>query len=203
MNKERIKRKADELFRLYGIRSVTMDAISAQLGISKKTLYQSFKDKSALVDEVIKDILNQTVKSSSRCKKMAENAVHEFFVGLEAMDEIIAAVNPTILFDLEKGYPKSYKRFQNFKDEYLFNLIYDNIVWGKKDELYRKEIDEDIYARVRLEMIIMSFNEQLFPRTRYNFLQIQKESLFLFLYSLVTPKGLKLLQKYLKTSIKK
>ena len=60
--KERIKQKTDELFRSYGIKSVTMDDIATRLGVSKKTIYHSFADKDQLVDEVISDLLtyNQT-----------------------------------------------------------------------------------------------------------------------------------------------
>jgi len=49
---ERIRQKADELFRRYGIRSVTMDEIATQLGMSKKTIYQYYTDKDQLVDAV-------------------------------------------------------------------------------------------------------------------------------------------------------
>ena len=52
---DRIKQRADELFRRYGIRSVTMDEIAAQLGISKKTIYQYYTDKDQLVDAVTED----------------------------------------------------------------------------------------------------------------------------------------------------
>src|SRR6202000_2790704 len=51
--KERILSKAADLFMRYGIRSITMDEIASQLGISKKTIYQFFTDKDDLVSAVI------------------------------------------------------------------------------------------------------------------------------------------------------
>ena len=56
--KDRIKQKADELYRRYGVKSVTMDEIASQLGVSKKTIYHCFSDKNELVDAVIADMLN-------------------------------------------------------------------------------------------------------------------------------------------------
>lgn len=203
MSQERIKLKAQELFRVYGIKAVTMDEISTQLGISKKTLYQSFKNKNDLVDNVIIDILDQTKTSCGQCRHSAENAVHELFSALKVMDEVMATANPTILFDLERWYPKTYKRFQEYKNDFLYNLIYENIVWGKRDGLYREDIDEELYCKVRLEMIIMSLNDQLFPRIKYNFLQIQRGMMFLFLHAMVTPAGLKLFKKYLNPPAKR
>ena len=55
---ERIVNKAHELFMRYGIRSVSMDEIATQLGMSKKTIYQFYADKDALVAGVV-DIANQ------------------------------------------------------------------------------------------------------------------------------------------------
>ena len=54
--RNRIKEKATELFRRYGIRSITMDEIAAQLSVSKKTIYQFYADKDELVEEVIVDL---------------------------------------------------------------------------------------------------------------------------------------------------
>ena len=50
---ERIVVKAHELFMRYGIRSISMDEIATHLGISKKTIYQFFADKDALVASVV------------------------------------------------------------------------------------------------------------------------------------------------------
>jgi AcrR family transcriptional regulator len=51
--RDRIQEKANEMFMRYGIRSVSMDDIAGQLGMSKKTLYQYFSDKDELVDAVM------------------------------------------------------------------------------------------------------------------------------------------------------
>ena len=46
---ENILEKADNLFHKYGVRSISMDDIARELGISKKTIYQYFKDKDDIV----------------------------------------------------------------------------------------------------------------------------------------------------------
>lgn len=203
MKKERIRQKAEELFRMYGVRSVTMDEISMQLGISKKTLYQSFDDKSELVDEVVKDILKTNVINCKDCQNNAENAVDEIFKAMQVTQEIMENMNPTILLDLEKAYPKSFKRFQDYKYEFLYGIIIQNLRWGKETELYREDVNEEIFARARLEMIIAPFNEQLFPKARFSLEQIQKHLMELFLYSVVTIKGYKLIEKYSKEKLSK
>lgn len=203
MIKERIKQKAEELFHLYGIRSVTMDEISTQLAISKKTLYRFFDDKKELVDEVVKDLLERTEESCAQCREIALDAVHEHFVALEVLDKIMEAINSNMLFDLERGYPVSFGRFRKFRDVFLHQIIVANIRWGKKEGLFRQEIDEEIYAKARLEMVVIPFDERLFPRTQFTLTYTQRELSSLFLYSLITPKGLKYVEKYFVSQRKK
>ena len=78
--KERIQQKAGELFRRYGIRSVTMDEIATQLGISKKTIYQFYSDKDALVKDIFTGITDENKKKCSYFKDISENAIHEQFL---------------------------------------------------------------------------------------------------------------------------
>src|SRR5580692_10738812 len=47
--KERILETADKLFYLQGIRAVGVDTIAAEIGISKRTLYNHFPSKDALI----------------------------------------------------------------------------------------------------------------------------------------------------------
>ena len=47
--KERILKTADRLFYLQGIRAVGVDTIAAEVGISKRTLYNHFPSKDALI----------------------------------------------------------------------------------------------------------------------------------------------------------
>lgn len=196
--KERIQQKADELFRIYGIRSVTMDEIANQLGVSKKTIYQSFSDKSELVDAVVSDMLERNRENCDACRSGASNAIQEVFFAMQTLREIMANMNPSILFDLERGYPGALKKFVLFKYDFLYDVIIKNIEWGKKDGLFRENFNEEIFAKARLEMISLPFNEQLFPRSRFTVGEVQKELIELFLYAIVSPKGQKLIDKYNK-----
>jgi len=77
--KERILQKTHELFNKFGIRRVTMDEIAAQVGMSKKTIYQVFVDKDELVDAVAADhISNNKCRCEADLKK-ADNAIHQIF----------------------------------------------------------------------------------------------------------------------------
>src|SRR5436190_17973674 len=106
--KQRIQLKARELFMRYGLRSVTLDEIAGQIGISKKTLYQFFEDKDALVEAVMQAEMSYM---QAQCKKQSlesENAIEEIFKDMDAMEPVMDSMNPQIVFDLEKFYPKTF-----------------------------------------------------------------------------------------------
>ncbi len=194
--KQRIKSKADELFRRYGIRTVTMDEIANQLGISKKTIYQAFADKHQLVDEVITDLLNYNQQCCNRDKSLSKNAVHEVFLAMEMVQEMFSNMNNTILFDLERNHTESFKKFKEFKYNYLLNVLKQNIERGKTEQLYRPEINTEIVARVRLESIMLPFNPEVFPQSKFNFAQVQKELIEYYLFGVANIKGHKMIIKY-------
>lgn len=196
--KERIQQKAEELFRVYGIRSVTMDEIANQLGVSKKTIYQSFSDKKELVNAVVGDMLAKNRDTCTSCRQGASNAVEEIFFAMESISEIMEDMNPSILFDLERGYPGALKKFIQFKYDFLYDIILKNIHWGKEEGLYREDFNAEIFTKARLEMVSLPFNEQLFPRSRFTMGSVQRELIELFLYAIVSPKGLRLVEKYNK-----
>jgi AcrR family transcriptional regulator len=201
--KSRIKQKADELFRRYGIRSITMDEIANQLGISKKTIYQSFADKDELVDEVITDLLLYNKERCNKDRFKADNAVQEVFFAMEMMDEMFENMNPTILFDLERNHPQTFKKFQHHKHSFLFQVIKDNIERGKKEELYRDDINTDVVARVRLETVMFPFNPEIFPKSKFNLVDLEQQMIEYFLFGIASLKGYKLILKYKKERSKK
>ena len=196
--KERIKLKADEMYRKYGIKSVTMDDIAHHLGVSKKTIYQSFSDKNELVDAVIVDILKYNKNCCQSFKATSDNAIHEVFQAMEMLQEMFDNMNPTILFDIERNHPATYKKFKEYKYKYLFELVKENIERGIKEELYRPEINTDVIARIRLETMMLPFNEQLFPKNKFSLAILQQQLIEYFLFGIASMKGYKLILKYQK-----
>src|SRR5215467_6030978 len=128
--KDRILQKATDLFMRYGIRSITMDEIASQLGISKKTIYQFFTDKDEIVEAVTDRIIKQNEEECKLFKSNSENAIHEIFIAVDETEEMLKAMNPLIMYDLEKYHPKSFKKFKNYKYQFMFTVIKENLERG-------------------------------------------------------------------------
>ena len=180
-----------------------MDEIANQLGISKKTIYQSFADKDELVDEVITDLL---LFNKERCNKdrfNADNAIQEVFLAMEMVDEMFENMNPTILYDLERNHPHTFKKFQHHKHSFLFMVIKENIERGKKEELYRADINTDVVTKIRLETIMLPFDQEIFPKNKFNLVDLEQQMIEYYLFGIATIKGYKLITKYKRERLKK
>lgn len=196
--KDRIKQKADELYRRYGIKSVTMDEIASQLGVSKKTIYHSFSDKNELVNEVIMDMLTFNRNCCEDYRSRSQNAIHEVFLAREMLQLIFDNMNPSILYDIQRNHPVTYEKFKEFKYKYLFQIVKDNIERGIKEELYREDINTDVVAKVRLETMMLPFNEDIFPRAKFPMVMLHEQLIEYFLFGIASLKGYKLITKYQK-----
>lgn len=194
--KERIQQKAGELFFRYGIRSVTMDEIASQLGISKKTIYQFYSDKDSLVKDIFTGITDENKKKCIQFKDVSENAIHEQFLAADSAQEIFNNLNASVLYDLNRFHPSAFAEFEKFKKQFLFNCIKENLQRGIKEGLFRKDVDINIITWLRLEMIsgIFNYEEVISGRTKpHHFEDVMKD---FFLHGICTSKGLTLLSKY-------
>ncbi|MCH7657614.1 MAG: TetR/AcrR family transcriptional regulator [Bacteroidetes bacterium] len=142
--------KAGELYYQYGIKSITMDDVARELGISKKTLYQFVKNKTDLVKKVVDFEIRKRTGEFKELNKSKLNAIEELFEVKRQINYMLEKHNPSMHYDLRKYYPDIFKRLQVSKREGMFKSIIFNLAKGKKEGLYRKEIDNEIIARIQV-----------------------------------------------------
>lgn len=195
---DRIKEKAHELFMRYGFRAITMDEIAARMGVSKKTIYQYYEDKDALVNAVIQDEINDDKKECGNYFGSGKNALEEIIMTFTMLEEIFSNLNPVVLYELEKFYPAAFKKMEEHKNVFIRQIIKSNMQRGIQEELYRPDINTEVLASIRIQNIFLVFDQQVFPKEKFNLLDTSRELLTHFIYGIVTPKGYKLFSKYLE-----
>ena len=201
---ERILHKGDELFRRYGIRSITMDDISKHLGVSKKTIYQHYPDKDELVLAVTKfNIIRHHTVIEQCIGPASPDAIGEMYAVNQNMGEMIRSFNPIMFYDLQKYHSKAWVEFRLFRNEFIKNKIINNMKRGISEGIYRDNFNIDILAKMRLEQVDMTFNYDIYPPTDFHFHEVMQELTLHFLHGLVNEKGLELINHYNKTSITK
>ncbi len=179
-----------------------MDEIALQLGVSKKTIYQSFSDKNELVDEVVVDMLDANKTACMISIQQSNNAIHEVLLMMEAMQDMMLSLSPSFVFDIQRGHPSSYKKFDDYKSDFIFKILVANIERGKTEGLYRPELNTQVVSKFRLNTIMLVYNEEVFPRSQYTVLELQNEMILYYLHGMVTLKGYPLITKYQTESTK-
>jgi AcrR family transcriptional regulator len=201
--RDRIRKKADELFMRFGLRSVSMDDIANTLGISKKTIYQFFADKNELVDAVLEETLNYNKQNCERNRTESVNAVEEIFMSMDTAEQIFSNMHPSVIYDMQKYHPQAFTRFIKFKNDYLYNIISKNLERGIKEELYRPEIDIEIISRYRVVSMMMSFNPEFHISQKHNVAVVEQQLIEHYLFGIASLKGHKVILKYQQERIKK
>ncbi len=201
--KERILQKATNLFMKYGVRSITMDEIAVQTGISKKTIYQFFADKDELVEAVFKAEIDHSESCCNIDRAASANAVEEVFKAMDMVEEMFREMNPALLYEIQKYYPRAYLHMERHKNEYLLQLVKENLVRGMQEDLYRSDLKVDIIARFRVESMLLPFVPGYIGRNGHNLADVEYEIMMHFLYGLASPKGYKMITKYQQERNKK
>ncbi len=197
MNPEnRLLEGSRELFRRYGIKSVTMDDIARHLGISKKTIYQVYPDKNELVNALVKIELDDHTSKISEIQNSSKNAIEEMMEMMKHMGKEFTGINPNMFYDMQKYHPQAWSEFKKFKESFVSDCVMRNINRGTEAGLYRKDLNPKVLTRLRLEQVEMSFNPSVFPPDKFNIPEVQVVLLDHFLHGISTLKGHKLINKY-------
>ena len=193
---ERIIQGGEELFLTAGIKSVTMDDIAKHLGMSKKTIYQFFKDKNELVIALVNKKLKDDEDQMSDIISRSNNVIEEMINMLKCSEEIFSRINPIVIHDLQKYHPEAWKQFQDFKSDVLVHTLEELLTKGIKQGYIRPDIDVKIMARMRVYQVEMGFNTSIFPVAEFNTWAVQQQFQEHFNFGICTLKGYKLLNEF-------
>jgi AcrR family transcriptional regulator len=193
---EKILKGAEELFFKYGVRSVTMDDIARHLGMSKKTIYQSYKEKDEIVHKLmLAHIKNDECLFAENFDK-AGNVVEEVFSMMRTITETFSRINPLLFYELQKYYPQSWKLIKDFKEEFVQKMVEKSLEKGKKDGYVRQDVNIRILSRLRMEEVELAYNAGVFPPDKISIVEVQLTLVEHFLYGICTLKGHKFINKY-------
>ncbi|MFD2932155.1 TetR/AcrR family transcriptional regulator [Spirosoma flavum] len=196
--KERILAETERLFWKYGVRSVTMEDIAKQLGISKKTIYQHFADKEQILYQVILDKMGKNQSEMACMHVEKDNPVEEILQVLSMMQKQADHISPNLLIDVKRYYPQAFALFRQYKEEHIMHSILENIQKGISQGLYRSDINPTILARLRVEQIELAFDNDIFPTDQYSMHDIQSELIHHFVRGMLTEKGFTIYNQYVK-----
>jgi AcrR family transcriptional regulator len=200
MNAEQnyIIEKVRELYMKYGIKSITMDDVAIELGISKKTLYQYVSDKDDLVGKFIDNEINVRQDQICKCIRDDSNAVEQLFEITVFMNKIIRDQNPATEHDLKKYYTHHYQRITKVRREGVYNYILLNLKKGKEEGLYREEMDDETIAKLYLSRVESIHVNDLFTVEEFTSTKLFVELLAYHIRGIATKKGIAVFEKKIR-----
>lgn len=186
--KEKILAEAERLFWKYGVRTITMDDIARRLAISKKTIYQHFTDKEDIVHQVVEWHIAHELNEYCLLNEQDLNPIEEIIAASDMMRQHADKVNPSLLIDIQRYFPKAWEAFLRHKEEHIIKDIMANLQRGVEQGLYRADIDVELMARLRVELFQLGFDDRVFPRQR-DVYAVQDQLQHHFIRGLLTPQG--------------
>lgn len=142
--RERIIVESGQLFGKYGIRTMTMDALAEEMGISKRTIYERFKDKDTLLLEVITYYRNLTQEESLRLIEQSEHAIEALFRIIKMTVEQMQRMSPAFFHDFKKYHQKVFRQFAQPGEIRDFSMTQKLLETGIKQEVFRDDINIEI-----------------------------------------------------------
>ena len=186
--KERIIENASELFFRNGIRSMTMSDIANGLGISKRTLYEVFRDKEELLEECLnyyhakadREIEQLTRNSDNVIDTMIRLYARNFFQMLEA--------GKLLVNDLKKYYSHLYRKIEKKRndDVCIFIPLFEK---GVEQGLIRNDVNFEVMLWLLKIQFDAVLNEHTVPTGKYSAHQFLQAIIRNFLRGIATPLG--------------
>jgi len=197
--KNKILAKSEELFLKYGLKSVTMDDLAKELGVSKKTLYQFVDNKADLIQQIIHAHIESEKALMVQLQKESEDAVEEMIEVARYSIKEVRKLTPTLIYDLQKYYQDTWQLIQNLHRVHTYRMIKDNIERGIAQGVYRPDINPDIIAKIYVLSTLAVIDENAFPLKTYNKEQLFIEFIKYHLQGITSERGLVLYKKHLKS----
>jgi len=158
--------KSWQVFKKYGVRSISMDDIARELSISKKTLYKFVRNKSELLEKVFENQNNIIDLIFEKNRQERANAIDVLFGVSTDVIKLLSEANPVLTYDLQKYYPDICKMHLDAKRQKTYEKIKQNIEDGIKEGLYREDIELEATAMLYVQNMENLMNtEFLFSKT--------------------------------------
>ncbi|WP_299121929.1 TetR/AcrR family transcriptional regulator [uncultured Winogradskyella sp.] len=198
--KEKIINKSVDLFLNLGFKSVTMDDIANEMGISKKTIYQHFANKTKLVEATTLHVFENISHGIDCICELDKNPIEEIyeikkFVMLHLKNE-----KSSPQYQLQKYYPKIFATLKQKQFEKMLGCVSQNLERGVSQNLYRKEINIDFMARLYFNGMLSLKDHDIFPIEKFSMHMLMDNYIEYHLRGISTPKGIETLTELLKTN---
>jgi len=173
-----------------------MDDVAKHLCISKKTLYEHFADKEDLVRNIVLlDNINRN-KFFNEIKSKNLNAIEELFEIYGMINTMFRDYNASMEYDIRKYYPDLYSKVKEIRRKKMYDTMYNNMIKGKKEGLYRKELNSKIISRLLLFRVEYLFDNDIFTMEELSSVKVFNEVFIYHMQGIMSENGRSFFKSY-------
>ncbi|HOI26309.1 MAG TPA: TetR/AcrR family transcriptional regulator [Paludibacteraceae bacterium] len=192
----RVIEHAAKKFAANGIKSITMDEIAEQLGMSKRTLYELFKDKKKLVTECLYYFENLAKESQKKIFRETDNTFEAIVLSFKSNLEGFQQIDKKFLEDIKKYFPDINKQWEKSKNLHIEkNAGY--FIKSMEEGYVVKDFNPNTISLLFYEEVEMVINAQLFNSSKIHFMEIYRTMYIIFFRGIATSKGLEVIENLL------
>jgi AcrR family transcriptional regulator len=180
-----------DLYFKYGVRSISMDDICREVGISRKRIYSIFASKTALVEKLLEherehfEIIFDTDRFDGEV-----NAIDILLMVSKEVSNKFTDISPSMTFDLKKYYPDIYHKHIEDRIEFIFDKIKINLYKGIKQGVYRNDLSVELVSRLYIRRLMDLHDPEIFPVDKFSFQTIFDVMFDNFIRGIANEKGI-------------
>lgn len=191
--KEKIVVSSTRLLLDFGVRGVTMDEVAASLGMSKRTLYEHFKDKRELIEACVAHMILQQKCYEQGVMDGSETVIDELFMLFRHIDDEFNK-RGKMSFEIKKYYPDIYDRAYKQHYETSYERMKEWLAKGVEQQLILPDIDIDLTVYVITETINnLALRPERITVTNLSLIESFKYVIIYFFRGISTGKGVELI----------
>jgi len=196
--KQKIIKKAKFMFLQMGFKSVGIDDIANAMGISKKTVYENFAGKIALIKDVVDSVFYDIKGKIETIQATSENPIIELYQVKKEVFQYMLNEKDSPQFQLQKYYPEIYSNLKEKEFTLMGDQLKESLKRGVQMRVFRKRIDIDFVSRIYFNGLRGIRDIKLFPPAKYNMNNLIDAFFEYHLRAICTKKGIRLFKKYRK-----
>jgi len=187
--------KAADLFIENGAKTVTMDDVANAFGISKKTLYQMFRNKEELLEEILRYHLDLVISRLKQLDLSVDNAIERMVCRDEEIERISHSNKTILIKQLMKYYPAIFnKHMLNFSEKFSEVLV-QNIEKGRRQGFYRNDFDAVVYSKIFFQLVMSYDNSPYIDTSTLDREHYKDELMMMYMHAITTEKGKETIKK--------
>ncbi len=198
--KEKILDKAIDLFLKLGFKSVTMDDLANEMGISKKTIYTHFENKTKLVEACTMHMFQLISYGIDHIRLLKKNPIEELYDIKKFVMHHLKDEKSSPLYQLQKFYPKIHQTLRDKQFEVMQDCVVENVKRGIDQGIYRENLNIDFVSRIYFSGATTIKDHRLFPPQMFPVQELEDDFLEYHLRGIVNPKGRNILNTIINSN---